>query len=217
MPSFDYDLFVVGAGSGGVRAARMSSIYGAKVCIAEEYKVGGTCVVRGCVPKKLFVYASHFPEYFEDAEGYGWSVDEGAFDWPKLIRKKDAEIDRLNGIYIRNLEAAGVEIAHTRAVLKDRHTVHLVDENREFAVLRAGTGEAGKSMLARQHAIRIGEGMIGWAVANARPRVAQEAGDDAVRLATKELPETRSEAAIPLQARGQVIGAISVQSSLCIQ
>ncbi|MGI9480943.1 MAG: glutathione-disulfide reductase, partial [Hyphomicrobiales bacterium] len=97
----------------------------------EEYKVGGTCVVRGCVPKKLFVYASHFPEYFDDAESYGWTVGEGKFDWPTLIRNKDAEIDRLNGIYIRNLEAAGVEIVHTRAVLKDQHTVHLVDEGRD--------------------------------------------------------------------------------------
>ncbi|MGI9480992.1 MAG: FAD-dependent oxidoreductase, partial [Hyphomicrobiales bacterium] len=85
MPSYDYDLFVIGAGSGGVRAARMSSMYGAKVCIAEEYKVGGTCVVRGCVPKKLFVSASHFPEYFADAERYGWPVGEGKFDWPTLI------------------------------------------------------------------------------------------------------------------------------------
>jgi glutathione reductase (NADPH) len=131
MPSFDYDLFVIGAGSGGVRAARMSAGHGAKVCIAEEYRVGGTCVIRGCVPKKLFVYASHFPDYFEDAAGYGWEIGKGRFDWPTLIRNKDAEIDRLNGIYIRNLEASGVEIVQSRAVLKDRNTVHLVGENRD--------------------------------------------------------------------------------------
>ncbi len=131
MASFDYDLFVIGAGSGGVRASRMAATYGKKVCIAEEYRVGGTCVIRGCVPKKLFVYASHFPEYFEDAEGYGWDVGDGKFDWPTLIANKDAEIDRLNGIYIRNLDAAGVEIVQSRAVLKDKHTVHLVNENRD--------------------------------------------------------------------------------------
>ena len=123
--SYDYDLFVIGAGSGGVRAARMSASYGAKVAIAEEYRVGGTCVIRGCVPKKLFVYASHFAEEFEQAAGFGWQVGASHFDWPTLIANKDAEIDRLNGIYIRNLEASGVEILNGRAVLKDPHTVLL--------------------------------------------------------------------------------------------
>ena len=123
--SYDYDLFVIGAGSGGVRAARMSATYGAKVAIAEEYRVGGTCVIRGCVPKKLFVYASHFAEEFEQAAGFGWQVGASHFDWPTLIANKDAEINRLNGIYIRNLEASGVEILNGRAVLKDAHTVLL--------------------------------------------------------------------------------------------
>ena len=123
--SYDYDLFVIGAGSGGVRAARMSASYGAKVAIAEEYRVGGTCVIRGCVPKKLFVYASHFAEEFEQAAGFGWQVGASHFDWPTLIANKDAEINRLNGIYIRNLEASGVEILNGRAVLKDAHTVLL--------------------------------------------------------------------------------------------
>ena len=113
---FDYDLFVIGAGSGGVRAARMASQYGAKVAVAEEYRVGGTCVIRGCVPKKLFVYASHFAESFEDAAGFGWTVKDASFDWAKLLTSKDAEIDRLNGIYIRNLENSGVEIFEERAV-----------------------------------------------------------------------------------------------------
>ncbi|MFW2436444.1 MAG: glutathione-disulfide reductase [Parvibaculales bacterium] len=125
MMSYDYDLFVIGAGSGGVRAARMSASYGAKVAIAEEYRVGGTCVIRGCVPKKLFVYASHFAEEFEQAAGFGWQVGASHFDWPTLIANKDAEINRLNGIYIRNLEASGVEILNGRAVLKDAHTVLL--------------------------------------------------------------------------------------------
>ena len=123
--TYDYDLFVIGAGSGGVRAARMSASYGAKVAIAEEYRVGGTCVIRGCVPKKLFVYASHFAEEFEQAAGFGWQVGASHFDWPTLIANKDAEINRLNGIYIRNLEASGVEILNGRAVLKDAHTVLL--------------------------------------------------------------------------------------------
>lgn len=123
--SFDYDLFVIGAGSGGVRAARMSAAHGAKVAIAEEHRVGGTCVIRGCVPKKLFVYASHFAEEFEDAAGFGWEVGQSSFDWSKLIANKDTEIDRLNKIYMRNLEASGVEILNGRAVFKDAHTVLL--------------------------------------------------------------------------------------------
>ena len=123
--SFVYDLFVIGAGSGGVRAARMSASHGAKVAVAEEYRVGGTCVIRGCVPKKLFVYASHFAEEFEDAAGFGWTVADAKFDWPTLVKNKDAEIDRLNGIYIKNLEASGVEILQGRAIVKDAHTVTL--------------------------------------------------------------------------------------------
>ena len=123
--NYDYDLFVIGAGSGGVRAARMSASHGAKVAVAEEYRVGGTCVIRGCVPKKLFVYASHFAEEFEDAAGFGWTVADAKFDWPTLVKNKDAEIDRLNGIYIKNLEASGVEILQGRAVVKDAHTVSL--------------------------------------------------------------------------------------------
>lgn len=123
--TYDYDLFVIGAGSGGVRAARMSASHGAKVAVAEEYRVGGTCVIRGCVPKKLLVYSSHYAEDFEEAAGFGWSVGESRFDWPTLIKNKDAEIDRLNAIYIRNLEASGVEIITGRATLKDAHTVLL--------------------------------------------------------------------------------------------
>ncbi|PKQ05953.1 MAG: glutathione-disulfide reductase [Alphaproteobacteria bacterium HGW-Alphaproteobacteria-11] len=131
MPKYDYDLFVIGAGSGGVRAARIAASYGAKVAVAEEYRVGGTCVIRGCVPKKLFVYASHFSEDFEEAAGFGWTVGETSFDWKTLVANKDKEIDRLNGIYIRNLNNAGVEIIQSRAVLKDAHTVHLVAEDRD--------------------------------------------------------------------------------------
>ncbi|MDP2150660.1 MAG: glutathione-disulfide reductase [Parvibaculum sp.] len=128
---YDYDLFVIGAGSGGVRASRIAAGHGARVAVAEEYRVGGTCVIRGCVPKKLLVYASHFAEDFEEAAGFGWTVGETRFSWEKLIANKDREIDRLNGIYIRNLKNAGVEIVESRAVLKDAHTVHLVKEDRD--------------------------------------------------------------------------------------
>ncbi|SNY93044.1 NADPH-glutathione reductase [Cohaesibacter sp. ES.047] len=130
MSEFDYDLFVIGAGSGGVRCARMASTYGAKVAVAEEYRVGGTCVIRGCVPKKLMVYASKFAHDFEDSAGFGWSVDEPSFDWSKLISRKDAEIDRLNGLYIKNLERNNVEIIQTRAEIVGPNSVRLLGENR---------------------------------------------------------------------------------------
>ena len=131
MTQYDYDLFVIGAGSGGVFARHgLRQGYGAKVAVAEEYRVGGTCVIRGCVPKKLFVYASQYSKHFKDSAGFGWSADEPTFDWPTLVAHKDAEIERLNGIYIRNLEAAGVEIIHARAEFEDPHTLQLVGENR---------------------------------------------------------------------------------------
>ncbi|MEM9168232.1 MAG: glutathione-disulfide reductase [Pseudomonadota bacterium] len=131
MTTYDYDLFTIGAGSGGVRASRLAANYGARVGVAEEYRVGGTCVIRGCVPKKLMVYASEFGHLFHDAAGYGWTSDNPTFDWAKLIANKDAEIDRLNGIYIRNLKNSGADIFETRAVVKDPHTVRLVDEDRD--------------------------------------------------------------------------------------
>lgn len=130
MTEFDYDLFVIGGGSGGVRAGRLAAAMGKRVAIAEEYRFGGTCVIRGCVPKKLFVYASQFPEHFEDAAGYGWSVGESEFDWPTLIANKDREIARLEGLYRRGLENAGAEIIESRAILLDRHTVCVVKEDR---------------------------------------------------------------------------------------
>ena len=127
MADFDYDLFVIGAGSGGVRAARIAAKHGAKVAVAEEYRVGGTCVIRGCVPKKLFVYASKFAEEFEDAVGFGWTSDKVSFDWATLMANKDKEIDRLNKAYIRNLEGAGAELFQQRAEIKDANTVRLAD------------------------------------------------------------------------------------------
>ncbi|MEP2829394.1 glutathione-disulfide reductase [Parvibaculum sp.] len=136
MAEYVYDLFVIGAGSGGVRAARIAANHGAKVAVAEEYRVGGTCVIRGCVPKKLFVYASHFSDDFEDAAGFGWTVGETKFDWKTLVSHKDKEIDRLNGIYIRNLEKAGVEILDGRATVKDAHTIRLEGREREITAER---------------------------------------------------------------------------------
>jgi glutathione reductase (NADPH) len=125
MSGFDYDLFVIGAGSGGVRAGRIAARHGAKVAVAEEFRVGGTCVIRGCVPKKLFVYASRFAEEFEDAVGFGWTSEKVSFDWATLIANKDKEIDRLNKAYIRNLEAAGAELILERAVVEGPNTVRL--------------------------------------------------------------------------------------------
>ena len=123
MSDFDFDLFVIGGGSGGVRAARLAAGLGKKVAIAEEYRFGGTCVIRGCVPKKLFVYASQFSEHFEDSHGFGWSVGETSFDWKTLIANKDREIDRLEGLYRRGLENAGAEIIASRAELTGPNSV----------------------------------------------------------------------------------------------
>ncbi|RWD75082.1 glutathione-disulfide reductase [Mesorhizobium sp.] len=130
MAGYDYDLFVIGGGSGGVRAARVAAALGKRVAIAEEYRFGGTCVIRGCVPKKLYVYASQFPEHFADAAGYGWTVPEASFDWKTLVANKDKEIARLEAIYKRNVEGSGGETFHSRAVLVDPHSVYLVAEDR---------------------------------------------------------------------------------------
>jgi glutathione reductase (NADPH) len=126
MADHDVDLFVIGAGSGGVRAARIASNYGARVMIAEEFRVGGTCVIRGCVPKKLLVYASRFSDEFADAAGFGWAVGEPKFHWPTLIANKDREIARLEAAYIGTLERFKVELVKSRAVLEDAHTVRLL-------------------------------------------------------------------------------------------
>jgi glutathione reductase (NADPH) len=123
MAEYDYDLYVIGAGSGGVRCARMSASYGARVAVAEELYLGGTCVNVGCVPKKLFSYGSHYPAAFEDAAGYGWNVGESTLDWKRLIENKNREIERLNGIYRTILGNSDVTIHEARATLKDAHTV----------------------------------------------------------------------------------------------
>jgi glutathione reductase (NADPH) len=125
--AYDYDLFVIGAGSGGVRASRMASTLGAKVAVAEERYLGGTCVNVGCVPKKLFVYGSHFSEEFEAASGFGWTIGETSFDWSTLRDNKTKEIQRLNGIYENLLNNASVEIINGRGVIVDAHTVKVGD------------------------------------------------------------------------------------------
>jgi glutathione reductase (NADPH) len=132
MTAHDVDLFVIGGGSGGVRAARIAAGHGAKVMLAEEFRMGGTCVIRGCVPKKLLVYASRFHDSFEDAAGFGWTVPEPSFDWPTLVRAKEKEITRLEGIYTQTQDKAGVTVVKSRAVLEDAHTVRLLSDGRKI-------------------------------------------------------------------------------------
>ncbi|MGD9253482.1 MAG: glutathione-disulfide reductase [Holophagae bacterium] len=144
MNGFDFDLFVIGAGSGGVRAARMSAGFGARVAVAESSRLGGTCVNLGCVPKKLMVYASEYADDFSDAAGFGWTVPEPGFDWPTLVANRDREILRLNGIYRNILEKVGVQIIEGRAELEDRHTIS-VDGTR-FTAERILVATGGRPM-----------------------------------------------------------------------
>jgi glutathione reductase (NADPH) len=140
MPTYDYDLFTIGAGSGGVRASRFAGGFGAKVAVAEERYLGGTCVNVGCVPKKLFVYASEFASGFADAPGFGWSVPPAGFDWETLLANKDKEIARLNTVYERLLHNAGVEIIHGRAKILDPHTVSVGGQEYTAAHILVATG-----------------------------------------------------------------------------
>ncbi|MBN3835840.1 glutathione-disulfide reductase [Burkholderia sp. Ac-20344] len=158
---FDYDLFVIGAGSGGVRLARMSASYGARVGIAEEEQIGGTCVLRGCIPKKLLVYASHYPHEVEDAKGFGWTFGAGTLDWPALIAAKDREINRLSDIYINLLRQSGVEMHAGRATLVDAHTVAIGDRTIRAHHIAIATGSR-PSLPARpgiEHAITSREAL----------------------------------------------------------
>ncbi len=132
MTDFDFDLFVIGAGSGGVRAARIAASHGAKVAIAEEYRVGGTCVIRGCVPKKLLVYASRFADDFADARGFGWSLSGETFDWTSLVAAKNKEISRLEAAYRATLEKFKVEVFPERATLRSPNEVYLANSDRKI-------------------------------------------------------------------------------------
>ncbi|HWL04771.1 MAG TPA: glutathione-disulfide reductase [Xanthobacteraceae bacterium] len=158
----EVDLFVIGGGSGGVRAARIASTHGARVMLAEEYRVGGTCVIRGCVPKKLLVYASRFADEFRDAVGFGWTVPEPAFDWPTLIANKDREIDRLEQAYVANLERAKVEIVRDRAVLVDVDKVRLVGTGetvraKNILIATGGWPSMGAEIAGLEHVISSNE------------------------------------------------------------
>jgi glutathione reductase (NADPH) len=133
--ALDYDLLVIGAGSGGVRAARMAATYGAKVAVIEEFRVGGTCVIRGCVPKKLYVYASRFADQFDLASSFGWQVD-ASFDWPTLVAAKEKEITRLESAYTANLEKPGVEIIRDRAVVTGPNSIKLLGSGKELSAER---------------------------------------------------------------------------------
>jgi glutathione reductase (NADPH) len=162
MADYDVDLFVIGAGSGGVRAARIAASHGARVMIAEEFRVGGTCVIRGCVPKKLLVYASRFADAFEDAEGFGWTVPEPTFHWPALIHNKDREIARLEAAYTTTLERYKVGLVKSRAVLADVNTVRLTasgDSVRAEYILIATGGwpHHGPDIPGREHVISSNE------------------------------------------------------------
>jgi glutathione reductase (NADPH) len=158
----EVDLFVIGAGSGGVRAARISSGYGARVMVAEEYRVGGTCVIRGCVPKKLLVYASRFADEFEDAAGFGWTVPEPKFDWATLIANKDREIARLEAAYTANLDRAKVKTVKSRATLLDAHTVKLAATGetiraKHILIATGGAPSMGKDIEGYEHVISSNE------------------------------------------------------------
>jgi glutathione reductase (NADPH) len=161
MAEFDTDLFVIGGGSGGVRAARIAALHGARVMIAEEYRMGGTCVIRGCVPKKLLVYASHFHQEFEDAAGFGWTVPQPTFDWPTLIANKDREIARLEAAYTTNVEKSGARVLKTRAVLEDAHTVRLATGEAVRAkyvlIATGGAPNHGASIPGLEHVISSNE------------------------------------------------------------
>ncbi len=140
MPRYDYDLITIGAGSGGVRASRRAAATGARVAIVENLRFGGTCVMRGCVPKKLLVYASHFADDFEDSGGYGWENIDPGFDWPKLIAAKNKELDRLEDVYHRILSEAGVEEVFATARLADPHTVEVDGKALTAETLLVATG-----------------------------------------------------------------------------
>jgi glutathione reductase (NADPH) len=161
LAKYDYDLFVIGAGSGGVRAARVAALSGAKVLVAEEHLVGGTCVVRGCLPKKLMVYASEFSHSFETAKGFGWTIDNARFDWGEFLRQKDKEIARLSGVYVRNLENAGAELVHGKARLIDAHTIEVEDHGQVTAdkilIATGGRPWMPKALPGVEHAISSNE------------------------------------------------------------
>ena len=161
MSQFDYDLITIGAGSGGVRASRMAAQTGARVAIVEESRVGGTCVLRGCVPKKLLVYAGHFADDFEDSLGYGWTLSKPIFDWAKLIAAKDKELDRLNRIYQRVLNENNVDVLNGRGVIVDKNTVQVAgkDYNAKHILVAVGGWPSMPDVTGIEHAISSNEAL----------------------------------------------------------
>ncbi len=161
MADFDVDLFVIGGGSGGVRAARIAAGYGARVMVAEEYRMGGTCVIRGCVPKKLFVLGSHIRHEIEDAAGFGWTIPDARFDWPTLIANKDKEIARLEAAYTANVEKSGARIVKTRAVFEDAHALRLATGEKVTAkhvlIATGGAPNHGRMIDGIEHVISSNE------------------------------------------------------------
>ena len=159
MAAYDYDLFTIGAGSGGVRASRMAASYGARVAVAEERYLGGTCVNVGCIPKKLLVYGAHFAEDFEDAVGFGWTVGARSFDWATLIRNKDTEIARLNGVYRRILETNKVTLFEARARVVDPHTVEVAGKRitARYILIATGGWPVVPDVPGKEHAITSNE------------------------------------------------------------
>jgi glutathione reductase (NADPH) len=161
MARYDFDLFTIGAGSGGVAGSRRAAAYGARVGICEDSRVGGTCVIRGCIPKKLLVYGAHVADEIADAAGYGWTITDARFDWPSLIRAKDKEIDRLNGIYLGLLSGVGVELIEGRGKLVDAHTVRI--GNRQVTAERIMIATGGHPVLPEipgiEHALTSNEAL----------------------------------------------------------
>jgi glutathione reductase (NADPH) len=159
MAQYDYDLFTIGAGSGGVRASRMSASFGAKVAIAEELYLGGTCVNVGCIPKKLLVYASHYGDDFADAAGYGWTVGERRVDWARLIANKNKEISRLNGVYRKVLSDAGVKIIDGHAEVVDPHTISIDGKKitAKYILVASGSWPVKEKFPGCEHAITSNE------------------------------------------------------------
>src|SRR6266850_2309496 len=159
MTRFDYDLFVIGAGSGGIRASRISHHLGGRVAIAENYRIGGTCVIRGCIPKKLLTYAAHYADDFEDARGYGWTLSGASFSWPALIANKNREIARLSGVYTDGFAKVGITVIEGTAKLLDAHTV-AVGERRvtaENILIATGGWPSKPAVPGIEHAITSNE------------------------------------------------------------
>lgn len=161
MTDFDADLFVIGGGSGGVRAARIAAGYGARVVVAEEYRMGGTCVIRGCVPKKLLVYASHIRHEIDDAAGFGWSIPSATFDWPTLIANKDKEIARLEAAYTANVEKSGARVVKSRAVFEGANTLRLASGEavraKHILIATGGAPNHGRAIPGIEHVISSNE------------------------------------------------------------